>query len=45
VELNLAEGRKKEENAQAAAAEEIKQMNKEARKRDIHQVGKFITAR
>lgn len=31
VELNLAEGRKKTEN-QAAAAEEIKQMNKEASK-------------
>jgi len=31
VELNLAEGRKKTEN-QAAVAEEIKQMNKEARK-------------
>lgn len=31
VELKLAEGRKKTEN-QAAAAEEIKQMNKEARK-------------
>jgi len=31
VEFNLAEGRKKTEN-QAVVAEEIKQMNKEARK-------------